>query len=413
MRRAIRAIGWLFVACALLAAIAYAVALAFAGDRSDFTQQWASGLALALVAGVIGLLAQLLPGVSTAPSVKLPPGWLSIGLFALAVGAGYATTLTGWAVYLAPVFAVIAATALGTAVYRFSTYWAANRELSRGLVFPALLWSMVGAPLLAGILQLALAAAIIGAIAAGLYIHDPSLATESEIRSIFDDLGESRGATVPDLYSTPTVALALFTLLAFVAPFTEELLKGLGVLVTFRKRRAFSERDVFVAGIGAGLGFAAVEALGYSLLDIDFWPTMMLLRAPVVVIHIAATLLFARGWYLQRTQGGVAIGRYYGAAVLLHGIWNGLFVATLVLMSNVGDASDPDPVTASLILAVVGALGLTWLVAVGIVVAGARRFSGEDGDAPALDSVDDRASRASSTATSAGLMRPHHAEPHH
>lgn len=372
MWRAVRGLGWFLIGIAVLSIAAYGAGVVFADSRTSFAEDWSSAEALGLMAGVIGALLLIASSRADRASLRLPPAWLSIGIFALAVGAGYATTLSDRAVYVTPLLAVVAASALAAAIYRLTTYWARDRQVGKGLLFPSFLWSMLAAPIGAAVLQLALAAAIIGAIVAGLYVSDSSLATGSEVREIFDGLGESTSADVPELYSTPTVALALFTLLAVVAPFTEEFLKGLGVLVTFRRRASFSERDVFVAGIGAGLGFAAVEALGYSLLDVDFWPTMMLLRAPVVLIHVAATLLFARGWYLQQSRGGFSLGWGYGLAVLLHGVWNGLFVAALVLASAIDDPSNPDAFASALLLAVVAGLGATWLVSIGIVVAGAR-----------------------------------------
>lgn len=355
------------------AVVAYAVIIALADDRADAAESWSAMCAFGLVIAALGILTWLVierrdgrPRFTTLP---LPSAWLSAGVFAIVVGAGILLTAIEYAIWLAPLMAFIATLTIGLIFVRVINRRAERRRVSiRGSV-RHLVWGMTIGPLGASILQLGAALAIIGAIMAGLYFHDPDIANSDKIRSIFDDLGTASADNFPDVYKTSTVALAIFTMLAIVAPLTEEILKPLGTLIADRGQPGYSQHDAFIAGASAGLGFGIVEALGYSLLQLENWPTMMLLRAPVISIHVAGSALVAIGWQKhRRATGGFPFVKYLGAALALHAAWNGLFASMLLTVVHLDDPASPDAASTVLISLIALALGVLLLSTIAWIV---------------------------------------------
>jgi RsiW-degrading membrane proteinase PrsW (M82 family) len=114
-----------------------------------------------------------------------------------------------------------------------------------------------------------------------------------------------------------------------VPPLVEEAFKGLGVRLALSPQS--SRTTAFVLGVVAGTSFGTVEALLYGLgglgsAEIDWW-SLMLMRAGSTTAHALASGLVGLGWYQALAMGRPLRGfLYYGAAVLLHGLWNGLIV---------------------------------------------------------------------------------------
>lgn len=359
----------------LAGVVAYVAIVAIADDRSDATTSWTGLCAFSLVVVIIGVLAWL-AAARGRTQLRPPSLLLAGGLFVSALVAGFITTRTDYAIWITPFVTVIATAAVGFIFLRLLT-WKVSRSVPTGRVAGSALWGMVGAPIGAASIQLLSAVAIIGAIAAGLYVYDPELARNAEIRSIFDDLGSTTTDALPAIYSTSTVAIALFVMLAFIAPFTEELLKPISALFADRGGQERTEYDAFLAGGSAGLGFGVVEALGYSLIQPEDWPTMMLLRAPIITIHVVGAALVATGWYRQRRQGGWPLVRYFATAVALHAAWNGLFASAFLVVAGMDDPAQPEPFTAIVLLVILAALGVVLLSAFSWLIACPRRIASQ------------------------------------
>ncbi|MEV0145955.1 MULTISPECIES: PrsW family intramembrane metalloprotease [unclassified Nonomuraea] len=120
----------------------------------------------------------------------------------------------------------------------------------------------------------------------------------------------------------------------FLAPVIEEALKGSALLLLLRRRREIDGlTDGIVYASMAGLGFAAVENVGYYLSafmqsGVDATVQLFVMRGLIDPLgHPVYTSMIGLGVAYALTRRGPA--RYamiplgYLAAVVLHGLWNG------------------------------------------------------------------------------------------
>jgi RsiW-degrading membrane proteinase PrsW (M82 family) len=117
---------------------------------------------------------------------------------------------------------------------------------------------------------------------------------------------------------------------AVVAPLIEEFAKGLGVRIMMRRWNTPAQAMVLGAAAGAGFGF--LEAMGYGLAGVldhheTRWWLMMLLRGGSTSLHVFNTSLVGLAWWYwsfgKKPRTGWLL---FGAAVLMHAVWNGLLV---------------------------------------------------------------------------------------
>jgi RsiW-degrading membrane proteinase PrsW (M82 family) len=234
---------------------------------------------------------------------------------------------------------------------------------------------MTGAVALTLILQMAAGALLLFGVAGGIALADPELLEGAGLRNLLDEIAEDpSGGSLEGLVNTPTVAFGLMAMIAVIAPLSEELTKAFGATLVVRGH-AFTLFNAFLGGAMGGLGFALVENVGYVMADPTTWPQLMLLRAPVAIIHVAAAALVAVGWFLQRTRGGFALLWFYLAAVIVHGGWNALFGALLLVSSGALDGEDPSVAASLLSLVLVGAMGALLLGTFSWVFMNARRLA--------------------------------------
>jgi RsiW-degrading membrane proteinase PrsW (M82 family) len=139
------------------------------------------------------------------------------------------------------------------------------------------------------------------------------------------------GGAVAQALTSPGFLLALAEL-ALVAPLVEEICKSLVVLPLLKGLD--SGRDVFLLGVAAGAGFAALENVIYALVGGRYWGGVLAVRALGAAVHPLCTGLMALGWHaLLRREAGAGrrwVGGF-GAAVGLHALWNGGIVLWLAL----------------------------------------------------------------------------------
>jgi len=354
-----------------LSAAIYLVALAASGDRETFVADYGALFAFSVVGAVVGVLG-LLSLIRRLPErIPIPNVWIALVGFLVAVGAGFVIVRGGRLPGAAPLLALLAAAMLFAFIARFVSHWSVQRAVgSREVVLPAL-WGMVGAPLAAGGAQLVTVLLLLIGGATGIYVADAGLVDQIE-----GWVSDTSAGTDLSVIQTPTVAFGALSVVGIAAPLTEELAKFLGVYFVFRKRVA-TKYGLFLAGAAAGLGFAVVESLGYALMAIEQWPQVMLLRAPVALIHVAATTIVALGWYKQRQSGGYWLIGMYVLAVLLHAAWNSLFVTMMIIAAGFETSEELSPVDALLTLAIICAFGALLVAAVLWIAGNARRLGRE------------------------------------
>lgn len=132
-----------------------------------------------------------------------------------------------------------------------------------------------------------------------------------------------------DILSTNEQWVANLIAIAVVPPVVEEFAKGLAA--RFMMRGNTTRAQAFVLGAAAGAGFGFLEGLLYGAGGIssslgDWW-AVMLVRAGSTSLHVFNTGLVALAWWYwsmaRRRRTAVML---FGAAVLLHAVWNGFSV---------------------------------------------------------------------------------------
>lgn len=177
---------------------------------------------------------------------------------------------------------------------------------------------------------------------------------------------------ITEVLASPWLLLLLVDL-SVVAPLTEETGKALGA----RFARPASRREAFLAGVGAGTGFAIAENVLYALAGEVFggpWPAIVVARGMGAAVHPLATGLVVMGWWDARHGGGgAALSRGFFAGAGVHALWNGSMVALAVAETAIRVSGAPGILGAAS-LAFTGALGVVaaavlWMVT-GSVIAG-------------------------------------------
>ncbi len=127
----------------------------------------------------------------------------------------------------------------------------------------------------------------------------------------------------------PIVIFGAFALIAGIIPAIEELLKPLALWALARKK--ISPQEGFVGGLIAGAGFALIENVLYftNVITADDWIVVAVGRAGTGILHMLASGI--AGWGLARTWrdrkwGSLVLSTL--AAIVLHGLWNGLALAS-------------------------------------------------------------------------------------
>ncbi|MBN2501916.1 MAG: PrsW family intramembrane metalloprotease [Anaerolineales bacterium] len=124
---------------------------------------------------------------------------------------------------------------------------------------------------------------------------------------------------------SPGAILGMLGFIAVIVPLIEELIKPIGVwLLAGRK---LTPQAGFVAGLISGAGYALFENLTLATTGGDQWALVISIRAITSLIHIFTTGL--TGWALAtawQKRIYFKLGLAYLAAVIIHGLWNGLLV---------------------------------------------------------------------------------------
>lgn len=377
-----RALGWsaaliLLVGGTALAAL-YLILLAVLDGRvttaTDYGALAGFGLACVCAGGLLLALLVERDGRPWLHTIRTPPMWVGVLVFVTSVAPGFLVYFSDYAAVAAPFLVTGALVGLALVIGNLVTRWAPGRRVDARVVIISGVWGMTGAVALTLVLQISAAAALLAGLAGGLGLADPDLLQGAGLRDTLAEFADDpTSGALEDILNTPTVAFGLLGMVAVIAPLSEELTKALGAFYAVAGRR-FTLYNAFLGGALGGLGFALVENVGYVLADPLSWPQLMLLRAPVAMIHVAAASLVAVGWYLQQTRGGFALLWFYLVAVLVHGGWNGLFGALLLVGSASMDGSEPSNAAALTSLLLIGAMGALFVGSCAWVLLNARRL---------------------------------------
>ena len=120
----------------------------------------------------------------------------------------------------------------------------------------------------------------------------------------------------------PVVVVGVLIFGAVLVPMIEEFIKPVGVWLL--AGAALTPAGGFVAGLLSGAGFALFESLAYTSSAED-WAFAVVVRIGTAVMHIMTAGIV--GWALAvawRQGSYLRLGLAYLAAVLLHGLWNGI-----------------------------------------------------------------------------------------
>ncbi|MEZ4522852.1 MAG: PrsW family glutamic-type intramembrane protease [Thermomicrobiales bacterium] len=375
-----RALSGLIIGLGLLTSLGYALAIALASNRTDAADQWGTfaGFGLfAAVAGAFWLLSTFRGPDAEPATTRLPPVWLSFVAFILLVAAGFGLDYAGRAVFVGPLLAILAFVAVGAFFAGIAVSWMPAKRLQlRSFVLPGV-WGAFIAPVILILVQGGAVMVIFASIFAGIYAGEPDLVIDPDlgerISSYVEESGtEATTTSLPDIVEAPTVALSLFSVVAVIAPISEELVKAAGAVILLSRRSVVTRTDAFLAAVGSGLGFALFEGVGYTLAATSSWHQLILFRAPVVIMHVAATTIVVLGWYRWRETGRGFIP-YFLAGTALHAGWNGLYVGFIYSLTGIESGSDPSGTQALGIAAMVLLLGALFIAAVVWYVSAAHK----------------------------------------
>ena len=129
--------------------------------------------------------------------------------------------------------------------------------------------------------------------------------------------------------------LEFLTLTRYVAPFIEEALKGLVIVLLIRRNRIGFPVDAAIFGFGVGAGFAIFENLYYlqAMPDLKFG-TWIVRGFGTALMHGGATAIFAvvthtlMGQYPEK--GAILLLPGFLVAVIAHSVYNHFFLMPIV-----------------------------------------------------------------------------------
>jgi RsiW-degrading membrane proteinase PrsW (M82 family) len=135
-----------------------------------------------------------------------------------------------------------------------------------------------------------------------------------------------------DLLLSPVVAVSVLSVVTIPVPLIEETVKTLlgGAWSGWRRPRP---ARAFLWGVAAGAGFALFESLfNGSLGGAEAWGASAVARIGAAVMHCFTGGLMGWGWgQAWSARRPLRLFASYAAAVLLHGLWNGIAVGTAFL----------------------------------------------------------------------------------
>jgi hypothetical protein len=197
---------------------------------------------------------------------------------------------------------------------------------------PQRLWGVFGSGLVLGPVLILIAeviALLVVVVLSVFYVAlQPGLAEEINQLGLLLENSQNPDRIIsllmPHLLS-PGAILGMIGFIAVIVPLIEELFKPIGVWLL--AGREMTPQAGFVAGLISGAGYALFENLTLATTGGEQWALVISIRAITSLIHIFTTGL--TGWALAaawQKRNYFKLGLAYLAAVIIHGLWNGLLV---------------------------------------------------------------------------------------
>jgi hypothetical protein len=195
-------------------------------------------------------------------------------------------------------------------------------------------WSIFGVGLVVGPVLILIAEICIGffSILAGVIylvtnpLLSPKLLSFYNQLSRTDTIEAAQKLLLPYLLN-PWIIVILFLFISGIVPVVEEILKPAGIWLAVNKK--MKPGDGFVMGILSGAGYALFETLASAINVGDGWGILLVGRAGTDLLHILNTGLM--GWAMVSAwniKGVIKLSGIYILTILIHGIWNGLSIAS-------------------------------------------------------------------------------------
>ena len=275
---------------------------------------------------------------------KTPPIFLALILLwpvVLAAGNSLAQAGTWWAIAFFPVTQVAAVLILIAWFYLVAGYKLERSSSQRN-------WGILAAGMLGGT-GLSLLIEIIGGILlfAGLIViamMNPAMQSElTQLANRMANAGKDMEAIMrilTPLVSRPAVIIPVVFSFSIAVPLIEEACKPIGLW--FISRKGLTPAQGFMGGVISGAGFAVIESLLNTARLMDSsWILVSSMRFGTTLMHMLASGLV--GWGLASAWSQrkyLRLAGAYLAAVVLHGVWNGLAVLSAVSQITQGQNTD-------------------------------------------------------------------------
>jgi len=159
---------------------------------------------------------------------------------------------------------------------------------------------------------------------------------ETLSQNLQDPLWLENPDNLQQLLLFPPVAITLGLVFVLLAPMVEELTKLIGVALMSYRRPNLAQALLW--GLASGAGFALVENLFNTVLALEVWAFIMLLRVGGTAMHTLGSGLMALGW--QQLLAGRGVGRLLGSyalSVTIHALWNGAIIGITMISVLVVD----------------------------------------------------------------------------
>jgi hypothetical protein len=304
------------------------------------------------------------------PPARSP--WVWFLPLPLVILGGYGVTLAGepW-VYLLPLLHVAAVGLTAAFLYALG-----SRGLSLGS--RQRFWGVLGSGLVLGPLLILLAELfflVLFGVAAVLTLSaNPELLERLllVLETIPDSpqAAEELFALLEPYLANPVVLFAILAFAAGIVPLVEEAFKPIGVWLLFNRR--LTPVAGFVGGLLSGAAYGMFESLSLTMTG-EAWAAVVITRAGTTLLHIFTAGLVGWGLALAFKHSrflNLLLG--YLAAVLLHGLWNGLTLFSTLSELEILNLPADHPVLVLSRLAPFGLVGLVLVIFIALLLLNGR-----------------------------------------
>ena len=175
------------------------------------------------------------------------------------------------------------------------------------------------------------------------------------------DMDAILNSLIPFLIN-PGVLFIGFAFISLLVPLVEEIFKPIGVW--FLAGQKITPAQGFGYGVISGAGFALFENLGNTSAGGELWASLAASRISTLLLHCFTAGLV--GWALASAwtqRRYLRLGITYAIAVLVHGLWNGMAVLSLV-----SSLQDQIGISIPTGLQQIGSLAYVVIIALGVLV---------------------------------------------